>query len=216
MGRYLLGRATQSREVPVLQVEDQPYIAYRKGAHAHYTLRDHLGEAAVNGALRRYFERYRDAGPPYPTSLDLYAELRAATPDSLRSLLTDWFETITLWDVRAERAVVAPAGTGAYVVTLDVVAKKMRADGEGNETEVPMDDLVEIGVFAPGEGGGPGEPLHLERHRIRSGAQTIRLTVPREPARAGIDPYGMLIDRQRADDVVSVEAAGADPARTRP
>lgn len=210
MERYLRGRANQSREVPVLEVEDQPYVAYRKGAIALYTLRDHIGEDAVNGALRRYFEKYQDAGPPYPTSLDLYAELRAVTPDSLQSLLTDWFETITVWDVRTERAIMEPTGTGAHLVTLDVTARKMRADSVGNETEVPMDDLVEIGVLAPGEGAGPGEPLYLERHRIRSGKQTIRITVPREPARAGIDPYRKLIDRQRDDNVVEVDAVGAE------
>ncbi len=205
MERYLRGRATQSREVPVLEVEDQPYIAYRKGALALWTLRDHIGEEAVNGALRRYFERFSRGGPPYPTSLDLYAELRAVTPDSLRSLLTDWFETITLWDVRTERAVVEPTSSGEYVVTLDIVAKKLRADGEGNETEVSMDDLVEIGVFAEGQDSAPGEPLHLQRHRIRSGEQTIRLTVAQEPSRAGVDPYHKLIDRHRPDNVLEVK-----------
>ena len=89
---------------------------------------------------------------------------------------------------RPERAVVEPTGTGEYQVTLDVVAKKLRADSIGRETETPMNDLVEIGVFAPGEGDGLGAPLYLKRHRIRSGKQTIRITVPREPARAGIDP----------------------------
>jgi hypothetical protein len=210
MERYLRGRATQAREVPVLEVEDQPYTAYRKGALALYTLRDHIGGDAVNGALRRYFEEYRDAVPPYPTSLDLYAELRTVTPDSLQPLLTDWFETITLWDVSTERVVVEPTGTGEYVVTLDVVARKMRADGEGNETEVPMEDLVEIGIFAPGEGGGLGEPLYLQRHRIRSGEQTIRITVAQEPAGAGIDPLRKLIDRRRDDNVVAVETAPTD------
>ena len=72
-----------------------------------------------------------------------------------------------------------------------------------------MNDLVEIGVFAPGNGDGPGEPLYLTRHRIRSGKQTIRITVPREPSRAGIDPYRKLIDREREDNVVAVKAAGA-------
>src|SRR4029079_2877403 len=117
MERYLFGRAEQSREVPVLDVEFQPYIMYRKGAVALYTLRDILGEEAVNGALRRFLEKYRSEGPPYPTALDQHAELRAITPDSLEYLLTDLFETITLWDVRTERAVVEPTGTGAYTLT---------------------------------------------------------------------------------------------------
>ena len=208
MDRYLRGRALLSREVPLLEVEDQPYIAYRKGAIAMYTLRERIGDEAVNTALRRYFEKHSDAGAPRPTSLDLYAELRALTPDSLEYLLTDLFETVTLWDVEAERAVVQPTGTGEYEVTLHVTARKVRADSLGNETEVPMDDFIEIGVFAPGAG--LGERLHLGRHRIRSGEQTIRVTVPREPARAGIDPYSQLIDRQRDDNVVEVEMAGAD------
>jgi len=72
-----------------------------------------------------------------------------------------------------------------------------------------MDDFVEIGVFAPGEGDGLGEPLYLERHRIRSGRQTIRITVPREPDRAGINPYRKLMDRQGGDNVVELGKCGA-------
>jgi hypothetical protein len=70
-----------------------------------------------------------------------------------------------------------------------------------------MNDLVDVGVFAPGNGEGLGEPLYFERRRIRSGKQTIRITVASEPARAGIDPYHELIERDRSDDVVSVSEA---------
>ena len=210
MGRYLVGRAEQSNEVPVLDVAYQTFIMYRKGAIALYTLRDFLGADAVNGALRRFLEKNRNAGPPYATALEQYAELRAVTPDSLEYLLTDLFETVTLWDVRTERASVEPTGTGAYEVTLDVVAKKTRADIVGVEKEVPMNDLVEIGLFAaPREGDGRGTQLYLTRHWIKSGKQTIRVTVPKEPARAGIDPYHKLIDRDREDNVVAVTAAGS-------
>ncbi|HEX6037640.1 M1 family aminopeptidase [Longimicrobium sp.] len=202
MDGYLQGRRVfSSREVPLLDVEDQGYLYYHKGAVVMYTLRERLGEARVNAALRRFLERYRDAGPPYPTSRDLYAELRAVTPDSLRPLLRDLFEHITLWDVRAEAVRVQPAGAGAYRVTMDVVARKVRADSVGVETEVPMDDLVDVGVF----GAGAGDPLYLRPHRIRSGRQTLTVTVPRAPARAGIDPFGTLIQRERDDNVVRVD-----------
>jgi hypothetical protein len=112
--------------------------------------------------------------------------------------------------VSTEQAIVEPTGTGEYQVTIEVRAKKMRADSVGNETEAAMDDFVEIGIFAPGEGDALGEALYLKRHRIHSGAQTISITVPREPARAGIDPQRKLIDREREDNVVDVKAAGAD------
>ena len=205
MDRYLYRRAEMGGDVPLLELADQPWIAYGKGAVAMYLLRDHIGAAAVNQALRRYLEKHADGRPPYPTSLDLYAELRAVTPDSMQYLLTDLFERITLWEVETRRAAVERTGTGEYQVTLDVVAKKVTADSIGRETEVPMDDLVEIGVFPSGDG--MGAPLYLQRHRIRSGKQTISVTVPRQPGRAGIDPYRKLIDRERDNNVVDVQLA---------
>jgi hypothetical protein len=65
---------------------------------------------------------------------------------------------------------------------------------------------VESGVFAGGAGGAgaPGEPLYLTRHRVRGGKQAITVTVPRRPARAGIDPYRTLIERERDDNVAAV------------
>jgi hypothetical protein len=214
MNRYLRGRAEQSREVPVLDVQSQSYIAYRKGALAMHILRDYIGEESVNAALRQSIEKYGNTGPPFATSRDLYAELRAVTPDSLHTLLEDLFETITLWDLRTDEATIEPAGNGEYRVTIDVVARKIRADSVGNEAEVAMDDMVEIGVFAAGEGAGLGESIYLKRHRIRDGEQTLVISVPREPARAGIDPYRKLFDRARDDNVVAVEvAAPANSAR---
>ncbi|HEX6307535.1 MAG TPA: M1 family aminopeptidase [Longimicrobiales bacterium] len=205
MDRYLTMRTRMAQDQPLRDVERQPYIFYGKGAVAMYLLRDHIGADAVDTALRRYHAKFSDPMPPYATSLDLIAELRAVTPASLQYLIIDLFETVTLWDVETERAVMEETAAGEYRVTLDVVARKMRADSIGNETDVPMEDLVEIGVFARGEGNAPGEPLYLERHRIRSGEQTITVIVPREPARAGIDPYRKLIDRERGDNVVQVE-----------
>jgi hypothetical protein len=216
MDRYLSRRAAFARDVPLVEVEDHPHIAYGKGAVAMYTLREHIGEETINTALKRCLDKYRDSADPsdrgrpegaYPTALDLVRELRAVTPEPLQYLVTDLFETITLWNVRTERALVERTQDGRYEVTLDVVAQKMRADSAGRETETPMDDFVEIGVFAPGAGDRLGEALYLERHRIRSGKQTIRTVVPREPGSAGIDPFRKLIDRERGDNVVDVKAA---------
>jgi hypothetical protein len=48
--------------VPLLDVVNQSYVYYYKGAVAMYTLRERLGAGVVNGALRRF----RD-GTPAPT-----------------------------------------------------------------------------------------------------------------------------------------------------
>jgi len=168
---------------------------------AMYTLREHIGAEAVNDALRRFLEKYRGSGPPYPTSLDLYAELRAVTPPSLHSLLTDLFETITLWNVKTQSAVARRLSDGRYEVTLEVVAQKVRADSSGRETATPMNQLIEVGLFAPEK----EEPFSVTRHRFRSGKQTIRIIVPQEPSLAGVDPHRKLIERERDDNVAEVQ-----------
>ena len=207
MNMYLTGRTVfTNREVPLLDVAGQQYVHYFKGAVAMYTLRERLGADAVNGALRRFREKYAGADAPPATSRALYAELQAITPDSLRPFLSDLFEHITVWDVRTDSVKVAPNGDGAWRTTLYVDAAKARADSIGRQTPISMDDLVEVGVFAdrPGTADGLGETLYLKQHRLRSGKQTITVVVPRRPARAGVDPYRKFIERQRDDNVATV------------
>jgi ABC-2 type transport system permease protein len=200
MNRYLTRRSETGRDVPLLEVEDHPHVSYGKGAVAMYTLREAIGDEAVKIALRRFLAKYGGSGPPYATSLDLYAELHAVTPPALHGLLTDLFETITLWDIKTQQASARRLPDGKYEVTLNLVAHKMRADGIGRETQIPMNDLMEVGVFAKDK----DEPMYLARHRIQNGEQTLRIIVPQEPARAGVDPNGKLIETQREDNVVKV------------
>ena len=103
----------------------------------------------------------------------------------------------------------SPAGaerleTGEWRVTLDVRARKVMVDEANVETELPMDDLVEIGVFAAAGDGGP--PPYLDLRRVRSGEQRITVTVPWEPAAAGIDPRNLLIDVNAGDNVAEAES----------
>ena len=54
LDNYLQGRAFErKKELPLLEVENQPYIHYRKGSLAMYALRDYIGEETLNAALAR-------------------------------------------------------------------------------------------------------------------------------------------------------------------
>ncbi|HEX2164859.1 MAG TPA: hypothetical protein VHM02_13000, partial [Thermoanaerobaculia bacterium] len=207
---YLVGRQNRrGEEVPLLRSNDQKYLHYDKGAVAMAALRAYVGDAAVDRALRRFFAAHRFGTAPFPTTRHLYAELVAVTPEAHRGLLSDLFAEITLWDLRTTGVRVEPLPGGEHRVTLEVAAEKVRSDGVGRDRRVAMDEAVEIGVFADAAGGEePGEPLHLAWHRVRSGRQTIVVTVPRPPARAGIDPYRRLIDRNPVDNLREVASAG--------
>ena len=171
-----------------------------------YALRDYLGEDVLNGALRSYLENVRFQEAPYTTSDEFIAALRAVTPDELQYLITDLFETITLYDNRALDATWRVTADGRYAVTLKVRAAKFRSDDQGRETPAEMDDLVDIGVFS---GHGKQEKaLFLEKRRLTSGEVVFEILVDLPPSRAGIDPYNKLIDRASDDNVIAVSPGG--------
>jgi ABC-type transport system involved in multi-copper enzyme maturation permease subunit len=193
---YLSPRARAG--VPLLHANDR-FVAYRKGPFAMYALREYLGEERVNLALRRLFAKHGAGRAPLPTALDLYAELQAVTPPSLRELLADLFEVNTFWDLSTRTANAEEIGGGAWRVTLNVSALKVAVDDAGTERQRQMNDLIEIGVF-----GSDGKPLYLQQHRIHSGQERITVVVPGKPARAGIDPRNLLIDTEWRDNVIDL------------
>jgi hypothetical protein len=200
LDRYLQARgAEQKQEQPLVRADGAAYVHYQKGALTLYALQDAIGEAAINDALSAFVRRWRFEGPPYPRSVDLLAEFRRVTPAELQPLIKDLFETITLYDVRATSARATRLADGRFEVDLLVSAKQVRADGAGNETEVPFNAPVDIGVLDAA-----GQVLRIEKRPVRSGENRFRLTVSGEPAKAGIDPLNKLIDRDTGDNVVAV------------
>jgi hypothetical protein len=186
--------------VPLLRANDQ-YLGYRKGPFALYALSKYTSKEKVNGALKQLLAKHGSGKPPLPTTLDLYRELKAITPDTLQYLLHDLFEVNTYWDLKTDKVTAQQAKAGNWQVTLEVQARKDVTDETGIETHVPMNEWIEIGVFAaPGKGEGIDKVLYLQQHRIRTGKQTITLTVPGKPTRAGIDPNNLLIDLKVYDN----------------
>ncbi len=203
LDQYLVGRAVErTREVPLVLVENQGYIHYRKGSLSMYALQALVGEDNVNAALRAFIDRYAFRGPPYPTSADLVRELRGATPDSLQYLVDDWFETITLYENRTVEATAEPLGGGRWRVALELELGKVRADSLGAEQPAAMNDWLDVAVF--GERDGKEVVLSSERRRLRSGRQSVEIDVTGRPTRAGVDPFYLFPDRIKADNARSV------------
>jgi hypothetical protein len=209
LDRYLRGRGGELvDEQPLALVENQPYIHYAKGSLAFYALQDAIGEARVNEAIRRYVAAVRFQPPPYTVSHDLLAYLREVTPPEHRALLADLFETITLFDDRATVATARAIGGGRYEVTVTASVRKLRADGKGVETEVPVDDWIDVGVFGEDEGSGfrrGPRVLYLQKQHVTGPTVTVTATVDRRPVRAGIDPWHVLIDRTPSDNLRAVD-----------
>jgi ABC-type transport system involved in multi-copper enzyme maturation permease subunit len=198
---YLMGRAEERRkELPLAQNEDQQYIHYRKGSLALYLLQDLLGEDTVNGVLRGLLASHALQGPPYAGVTELVDALRRVTPADKAYLIDDLFESIVLYENRADSASAVRRADGKYEVTLHTTASKVRAGELGDEKDVPMRDYIEFGVDDR-----DGNPLLRERRVVDKRDQTVKMVVGVRPGRAGIDPDNKLIDRKPTDNMVSVD-----------
>jgi ABC-2 type transport system permease protein len=221
LDRYLRGRAGEvRRERPLALVQREDYVWYYKGGQIMYTLADYIGEDQVNLALHDFLMQYRYANAanqadavqsiagaaaedvPYPDTRQLIDALRARTPPDLQYLIDDGFNRIVLYDNKAVSATSHRRPDGKYSVTLTVQARKVQADGNGEETEMPLADYIDIGVFKGKKD--EEQPLVMRREKITQGRQTFDLVVDERPTRAGIDPYNKLIDRIADDNVMDV------------
>jgi hypothetical protein len=209
LDRYLRGRAGEVRHEPPLSlVQREPYVWYQKGGQIMYTLADYIGEDKVNLALHNFLMQYRYANAttaqaePYPDTRQLVEALRAQTPPELQYLITDGYNSIVLYDNKAVTATYVPIADHKYKVTLAVQARKVQADGNGNETPMPLNDYIEIGVFKGKKD--EEQPLYLKKEKLTQQQNTFEIVVDEMPTRAGIDPYNKLVDRIADDNMIDV------------
>ncbi|MCP5103464.1 MAG: hypothetical protein GY950_08805, partial [bacterium] len=106
MARYLsrrkedlVGERPMTRHYP-----RQTYLTYEKSLLAMYALQDAIGEDRVNLALKKIMQQYQYNHNVFPSPVDLVNAFREVTPPGLQHVITDLFETITLYDNRAVSA----------------------------------------------------------------------------------------------------------------
>ncbi|MBL7883992.1 MAG: ABC transporter permease [Bacteroidia bacterium] len=198
MNQYLQGRATEGKkERPLMLVENQQYIHYNKGSVIMYALKDYIGEDSLNAALAKYVKAVAYQEPPYTNSIEFVNYLKAATPDSLKYIINDMFETITLYENKASKCSYTKTADGKYLVKLTIESKKMKADSVGKLKDVAINDWIDIGIFGTKEVDGKKveTELYLQKRKIDKNKMEFEIIVDEEPVKAGVDPYNKLIDR---------------------
>ncbi len=202
MSYYLRNRKKDTEgEKPLLESSvQQSYIGYKKSTVAMYALQDYIGEDSVGKALGRIVEKYGYRLDTFALATDLVEEFYEVAPDSMKYLITDLFLNITLYENSINGAQYKLTEDGKYAVTLDVETKKYYADSVGNQTSTPLNDYIYVALLDE-----EGEPLYYEKHKFTTDNSTVQIVIDQIPAKAGIDPYFVLIDRGMDDNICNVE-----------
>jgi len=221
---YLLQRTLErKRENPLMYNDGQGYIHYQKGSMVLYALSDYLGEEKMNGAIKKFINKVKFQEPPYTTSIEFVDHLREVTPDSLKYVIKDMFETITLYKNRVMDAKVTELDNGKYQVEIEFEVAKYRNDKKGkryygekvgdtlsyknDKMKKPilssiLADYIDIGIFSEKEVDGEKQEIeiYLQKHKITQINNKVTIVVDKKPTEVGIDPYNKLIDTQSEDN----------------
>jgi len=202
LDQYLRGRSSERKaENPLDQTDQQQYIHYQKGTLAYFALQDYIGEEKVNQALRKLIANYGN-GDKYPTSDVLTGYFKEVTPDSLKYVVDDLFSKITLFENRVVEPTAKKVKDG-YEVTIPIQSIKYYADKAGNEKRTTLHDYIDVGVFAMQKG--KEKLVYLQRQKLTTEKNTIKVFMKEKPVRAGIDPVYKLVDRNTEDNTAVIE-----------
>ncbi|VAV98907.1 hypothetical protein MNBD_ALPHA06-1663, partial [hydrothermal vent metagenome] len=208
---YLTGRTVDREDEPPLALaEGQQYLDYNKASWVFWGLKQYMGGDKMQNAIRGFLQEYGYKGPPYPTSIQLIDALRAAAPDELQGLITDYWERIVFWDMKIDGDVdVTPNASGGFTVKFTAkVDKKIASEETGKEisvTEIDGEELnewVEVGFYDkdPKETWGD-EWVKLEKVHITQLETELSFDLDERPNFVLLDPRRLLIERKVDDNV---------------
>jgi len=213
--QYLFQRTAQREdEYPLARARmgDQ-FLVYNKASWVFWGLRNTLGDDVVQGAIRDYLREESTQRPPYTTTLSLVDRLEAAAGPEYATLVRDYWDRITFWELKlGEDITVTPKGNMFDVsvpVTLD---KKYAAEEDGAETSVledeqdgELNEWFEVGFYTENPADDLGvNPSHIEGVRVTENVSVLTFTVAERPTHIVLDPKRLLIERNVTDNVRAV------------
>lgn len=232
---YLVTRTFDSDdEPPLAKAEGQQYLVYNKASWVFWGLKQYMGEAKMQGAIKKFVTDFGEKGKPYPTTLELTQYLREAAGPDYDQLITDYWDRITFWNLgfsSESEPVVTPNTDGGYDVTVQVrIDKLIASEEDGKETSVAkmdgegLNEWIEIGLYTTDPEDTFGDEwLKLERVRITdensvavegedetNRIHTVTIKTDKAPSYVVVDPRRLLIERNVKDNVAKIDGPLAE------
>lgn len=192
--RYLRGRVSFANEEPPLYLAKSSdiYLSYGKGSIAFYTLSHYLGEEKLNGILKSFLDEYSSVEGNYPTSLDILKKIKQATPDSLQYLVKDYFEDTIFYDTKINAANVTP-NNNRFDVDVDFNVSKHRKNN--TKKLLSLNDYIQLGFYDKDD-----KLIEIKALKVNQFNNKQRFSFSKEPVKVVVDPYYLLIDKNRRDN----------------
>ncbi|MET0464303.1 MAG: M1 family aminopeptidase [Chitinophagaceae bacterium] len=182
-------------------VTGQPFVYYQKGGIGMYALQESFGEQRLNSQLKKLLDSHSSTGIRAATN-SLEQLLLDGSTDEQRRLVTDLFKRRVTWELSIDHATTRPLAGGQYELICHVSAKKM--DGSFHSPkEMPVRDSIEVVIFddLPAHWSAKSTPIYRKKTFFTSIHQTVRIVVDRKPLSVSVDPFMLMLDGDRSDNV---------------
>nr|WP_309687859.1 hypothetical protein [Armatimonas sp.] len=194
---YLEGRGKdRTEERPLVTTRRQPYICYQKGGLAFHELHWLAGKR-FDAVLKNYLRVLAFQEPPYPTATNLVENLKANLP-AHKTRITELFAKLTLCDLTAVSAHKKPLGKKRWRTEVVVTAKKVFADGQGNESAAPLHEAISVTLWQ-------GEQSVTLLAYLQQPRQSLSFETDFPPSFIALDPSFHKLDRNHDDNTHAVE-----------
>jgi len=196
-------KGLDSPETPLALVQKQDYIYYNKGAVNMFILQEKIGEKQVNLALKRFVKDWNAFDPNfnkerYATSKDLLQYFDAVTPDSLKTVVYELFETVTSYDVELKKADVAAQEDAGYTLNLKIKLDKWQ------NNEIVTEAIIENTMVAVAVYGldAADKEIVLEVHQVQMNAKSkeVSFEFKTKPTKVVLDPDYLFVDTNRENN----------------
>ena len=117
-------------------------------------------------------------------------------------MIEEWIGEVSFLDLRVESASAEALPGGRYRVTATVLGRKTLDPAGGvKPTEAPLDEMIDVAVYAEHPLSTPAAPLYAARHRLRTGETELTFEVNGRPGFVSVDPFERRVEAERADNV---------------
>lgn len=184
--KYLLSRGMETYEERPLatSLPSQQATVYNKGSLSLYALDNFIGTDVFDKTIQEFIQKYAYKSNPYPTSKDFVDLLMQNSPQEMQQFIDDELNKITLYEVKLLEASYQRDENLHYQAKIKLNIHKFYSDTKGKETQVQMNDIIEIGIYNSKE-----KELLLKKVYLNSGENKITLELDRKPKTIIIDPY---------------------------
>ncbi len=206
--RYFSGRSFASDVEPPLCFSDgEGYLSYGKNFTVMLALRDLIGEQKMNDILKNLVKKHRDEIKPSATSVEFIDEIINVTPLDFHRLIEDWMKKVITYDLKLTNTHVKKRDDGRYEITIFLSANRFETKANGESVPVDIDEAIQIGAFSkhPSRIQNDTAILYLNPIQIDKEKMEFKIITESLPKYIAIDPYGTRSDKNRLDNIKSIE-----------